>query len=128
MRRVTGIGGIFFKAQYPGALRSWYKEHLGVDVLEWGGAVIPFTDADGSPMPGTTIWNVTGTGSEYFSPSTSGFMVNYRVADLHGLIAVLREEGCNVLDKVEESEFGRFGWVLDPEGNKVELWEPPAGQ
>lgn len=79
-------------------------------------------------MPGTAIGNVTGTGSEYFSSSTSGFMVSYRVADLHGLIAVLREEGCNVLDKVEESELGRFGWVLDPEGSQVDLWEPPAGQ
>ncbi|MBK9090176.1 MAG: VOC family protein [Holophagales bacterium] len=128
MRRVIGIGGIFFKAQDPAALRAWYKEHLGVDVLEWGGAVIPFSDADGSPMPGQTIWNVTGMGSEDFAPSTSRFMVNYRVADLRGLIAVLREEGCNVLEKVDESEFGRFGWVLDPEGNKVELWEPPAGQ
>ncbi|MFN7987558.1 MAG: VOC family protein [Thermoanaerobaculia bacterium] len=128
MRRVIGVGGIFFKAQDPAALRAWYKEHLGIDVLEWGGAVIPFTGADGSAMPGTTIWNVTSAASDYFAPSTSRFMVNYRVADLHGLLAALREEGCNVLEKVDDSEYGRFGWVLDPEGNKVELWEPPAGQ
>ena len=128
MRRVTGIGGVFFKAQDPGALRAWYKEHLGIDVQEWGGAAFPWTGADGSPVPGTTIWNVTGMGSDYLSPSPSPFMVNYRVADLHALLALLREEGCHVLDKVEESEFGRFGWVLDPDGNKVELWEPPAGQ
>jgi predicted enzyme related to lactoylglutathione lyase len=127
MRRVVGIGGIFFKAQDPAALRTWYKEHLGIDVLEWGGAVIPFTDADGSPMPGSTIWNVTGMGSDP-SPSPSRFTVNYRVADLRGLVAALREEGCNVLDKIDESEFGCFGWVIDPEGNRVELWEPPAGQ
>ena len=128
MQRVTGIGGIFFKARDPVSLRSWYQKHLGVDVQEWGGAAFPWADADGNPMPGTTVWNVTGEGSDYFAPSTSPFMVNYRVTDLHCLLALLREEGCNVLDKVEESEFGRFGWVLDPEGNKVELWEPPAGQ
>ena len=127
MRRVTGIGGIFFKARDPGASRTWYKEHLGIDVQEWGGAAFPWTDADGRPVSGTTIWNVTGADSDYFAPSTSPFMVNYRVADLHGLLALLRDEGCNVIDKVEESEFGRFGWVLDPDGNKVELWEPPAG-
>ena len=72
--------------------------------------------------------NITGSSSDDFAPSTSPFMVNYRVTDLHGLLAALRAEGCNVLDKVDESEFGRFGWVLDPEGNKIELWEPPAGQ
>lgn len=126
MRRVTGIGGIFFKSQDPGALRAWYKAHLGIDVQEWGGAAIPSTDGDGVPAPGITIWNVTGMGSDDFSPSASPFMVNYRVADLHGLLALLREEGCNVLDRVEESEFGRFGWVLDPDGNKVELWQPMA--
>lgn len=128
MRRVTGIGGIFFKAQDPAALRAWYQKHLGIDVQEWGGAALPSTDAEGRPVSGSTVWNVTGSGSDDFAPSTSPFMVNYRVADLRGLVAVLREEGCDVLDKVEESEFGRFGWVLDPEGNKIELWEPPAGQ
>ena len=128
MRRVTGIGGIFFKAKAPGALRTWYKEHLGIDVQEWGGAAFPWTDADGRPVSGTTAWNITDSGSDYFAPSMSPFMVNYRVEDLRGLLALLREEGCSVLDKVDESEFGRFGWVLDPEGNKIELWEPPAGQ
>ena len=128
MRRVTGIGGIFFRAQDPAALRAWYKLHLGIDVQEWGGAAFQWTDAEGKPVAGTTAWNITDSSSDYFAPSTSSFMVNYRVADLQGLIAALREEGCTVLGKIEESEFGRFGWVLDPEGNKVELWEPPAGQ
>lgn len=109
-------------------MRAWYKEHLGIDVQEWGGAAFPWTDASGEPVSGTTAWNITGAGSDYFAPSTSPFMVNYRVEDLHGLLALLRNEGCNVVDKIDESEFGRFGWVLDPEGNKVELWEPPAGQ
>ncbi len=128
MQRVTGIGGIFFTARDPVALRAWYQRHLGMDVQPWGGTAFPWTDGAGRPVPGTTAWCVSEAGSEMFAPGTAPFMVNYRVADLHGLLALLREEGCRVLDHVEESEFGRFGWVLDPEGNKVELWEPPAGQ
>jgi predicted enzyme related to lactoylglutathione lyase len=128
MKRVTGIGGIFFKAEDPVALRAWYKDHLGIDVQDWGGAAFTWTDADGKPSAGTTAWNISPSSTDYFAPSTSPFMVNYRVADLQALLAALREEGCTVLDKVEESEFGKFGWVLDPEGNKIELWEPPEGQ
>lgn len=128
MKRVTGIGGVFFKARDPVGLRAWYKDHLGIDVQDWGGAAFEWADADGKPVAGTTAWNISASDSDYYAPSTSSFMVNYRVADLHALLAALRAEGCTVLDKVEESEFGRFGWVLDPEGNKVELWEPPAGQ
>ena len=128
MRRVTGIGGIFFKANDAVALRSWYQKHLGIDVQEWGGAAFRWTDAEGNPAAGTTIWTVSDAGNSYFAPSTSSFMVNYRVADLHALIRELRAEGCTVLDKTEESEYGKFGWVIDPEGNKVELWEPPPGQ
>ncbi|TSA10303.1 MAG: VOC family protein [Betaproteobacteria bacterium] len=128
MKRVTGIGGVFFKARDAVALRTWYKRHLGIEVMDWGGAAFRWGDAEGNPMMGTTIWNVSGTDGDYFAPSTSSFMVNYRVADLNALIRELRAEGCNVLDKIEESEFGKFGWVMDPEGNKVELWEPPEGQ
>ena len=127
MKRVTGIGGIFFKANDAVALRDWYKNHLGIDVQEWGGAAFRWTDAEGKPTTGTTIWTVSASG-DYYAPSSASFMINYRVADLHALIKVLREEGCNVMDKVEESEYGKFGWVIDPEGNKVELWEPPEGQ
>lgn len=127
MKRVTGIGGIFFKAKDPVALRAWYQKHLGIDVEEWGGAAFRWTDAAGNPSGGTTIWNIAG-GGDYFAPSSAPFMVNYRVADLDALVQVLRTEGCNVLEKTEASEYGKFGWVIDPEGNKVELWEPPAGQ
>lgn len=128
MKRVTGIGGIFFKARDPVALRAWYQKHLGIDVQDWGGAAFRWTDHDGNPATGTTIWNVSDTGGDNFAPSTSSFMVNYRVADLHALVQALRTEGCNVIEKTEESEYGKFGWVIDPEGNKVELWEPPPGQ
>lgn len=128
MKRVTGIGGIFFKSKDPVALRSWYQDHLGVDVQEWGGAVFRWADSSGHPTTGTTIWTVLDADGDYLSPGSSSFMVNYRVEDLHGLIQTLRAEGCNVVDKTEESEYGKFGWVIDPEGNKVELWEPPPGQ
>jgi catechol 2,3-dioxygenase-like lactoylglutathione lyase family enzyme len=128
MKRVTGIGGIFFKAKDPVALRSWYQKHLGVDVLEWGGAVFRWVDDEGRPTPGMTVWNVSDAAGDYYAPSSSTFMVNYRVAELHPLLKALRAEGCQVLDKTDESEYGKFGWVMDPEGNKVELWEPPPGQ
>ena len=128
MRRATGIGGVFFKANDPKALQAWYKQHIGVDVQAWGGAKFDWTDADGKPVGGTTAWNIASQESKQFDPSPASFMVNYRVHDLHALINVLKEEGCNVLEKVDESEYGKFGWVIDPEGNKVELWEPPAGE
>lgn len=125
MKRVTGIGGIFFKARDPVALRAWYQKHLGIDVQEWGGAVFRWADDAGHPVKGATVWSVSGVDSDPFAPSGSSFMVNYRVADLAGLLQALREEGCRVLEKTDDSEFGKFGWVLDPEGNKVELWQPP---
>jgi predicted enzyme related to lactoylglutathione lyase len=128
MRRVTGIGGIFFVAKDPAALCAWYKRHLGVDVQEWGGAAFRWTDEAGKPTGGTTAWSVFGSGSNHFAPSTAPFMINYRVADLGRLLDALRSEGCQVLEKTDSSEFGKFGWVVDPEGNKVELWEPPEGQ
>ena len=127
MKRVTGIGGIFFKAKDPATLRAWYQKHLGVDVTEWGGAVFSWADGDGKPTGGMTVWSIAEADTDLYAPSKAPFMVNYRVADLHALLEALRSEGCQVLDKVDESDFGKFGWVMDPEGNKVELWEPPAG-
>jgi len=128
MKRVTGIGGIFFNSTDPTALRAWYKEHLGIDVQDWGGTAFTWTDPEGNPTAGTTIWSVGDAKSNSFAPSTGPFMVNYRVADLHALVRVLKTEGCRVLDRIDESEYGKFAWVIDPDGNKVELWEPPAGQ
>jgi predicted enzyme related to lactoylglutathione lyase len=128
MRRVTGIGGIFFKAKDAPALQAWYKRHLGIDVQEWGGTAFPWTGSDGKPIAGTTIWSVGSAEADSFAPSMSPFMVNYRVEDARALARLLKEEGCNVLDKIDESEYGVFAWVIDPEGNKVELWQPPVGQ
>ena len=128
MKRVTGIGGIFFTAKDPKALRAWYQRHLGIDVQDWGGAAFTWVDDEGNPTTGTTIWSVGAAEGNQFAPSKSPFMINYRVEDLASLLQALRDEGCNVLEKTDDSEYGKFGWVMDPEGNKVELWQPPAGQ
>lgn len=128
MKRVTGIGGIFFYAKDPAALGAWYKKHLGIDVQDWGGAAFEWVDASGNPMKGTTAWSIFRAGGDHFAPSKSSFMINYRVDDLAALLEALRAEGCNVLEKTDDSEYGKFGWVIDPEGNKVELWQPLPGQ
>ena len=128
MKRVTGIGGIFFKAKDAPVLHAWYKKHLGIDVQEWGGAAFTWTDAQGKPAGGTTIWSIGSAEGDHFAPSKASFMINYRVEDLLALVKTLKEEGCDVLDKIEESEYGKFAWVIDPEGNKLELWQPPPGQ
>lgn len=125
MKRVTGIGGVFFQAKDPAALRAWYRTHLGIDVQAWGGAAFEWADANGDAVKGTTAWSI---GAADFAPSQAAFMINYRVEDLAALLAALRAEGCNVLEKTDDSEYGKFGWVIDPEGNKVELWQPPPGQ
>ena len=122
MKRVTGIGGIFFKAKDAPALRAWYQRHLGIDVQDWGGTAFMWGDTDG----GMTVWSVNPATSDQFAPSNASFMINYRVDDLHALLAALKAEGCHVMDEVQEYEYGKFGWVIDPEGNKVELWQPPA--
>lgn len=125
MERVTGIGGIFFKSDNPKALSAWYKKHLGLDVSDWGGALFRW-GGEGSSS-GVTVWSPFARDTDYMQPSSSPFMINFRVADLDGLLSVLKQEGCHVLDMTESSEQGKFGWVMDPEGNKVELWQPPAG-
>jgi predicted enzyme related to lactoylglutathione lyase len=100
--------------------------HLGIDVADWGGAVFQWGGAE-SPR-GMTIRSPFAADTDYMGPGTASFMVNFRVADLDGLLATLRAEGCEVVEKTESSEQGRFGWVIDPEGNRVELWEPRDGQ
>ena len=126
MKRVTGIGGIFFKSADPRALGAWYRDHLGLDVNEWGGAVFQWGGVDS--LPGATIWSPFAKDTNYMEPSLSSFMINFRVADLDGLLEILRAEGCNVLDQTDGSAQGKFGWVIDPDGNKVELWQPPVEQ
>ena len=125
MDRVQGIGGIFFTSLNPEALRQWYSQHLGIKIEEWGGSVM-YTEA-GEKNPGYQIWSIFPAETEYFAPGKAPFMINYRVDDLRGLLSILREEGCQVDERVEESEHGLFGWVLDPDGNRIELWQPPTG-
>lgn len=126
MERVIGIGGVFIKSENPDALRSWYHRHLGMKFEEWGG-VIFHSDVEKKPTQTlSTVWSVFEASSEYFAPSSASFMINYRVRNLESLLTALRQEGCDVDERVEESELGKFGWVMDPDGNRVELWEPPA--
>ena len=127
MNRVTGIGGVFIKSSDPARLIAWYKTHLGMDIQDWGGMAFQWGTPETPNTDGVTVWSVFPASSTYFDPSTAAFMVNYRVDDLHALLELLRSEGCQVDDKTEESDFGKFGWVMDPDGNRVELWEPPAG-
>jgi catechol 2,3-dioxygenase-like lactoylglutathione lyase family enzyme len=126
MKRVTGIGGVFFKSADPKRLGGWYREHLGMDVADWGGVIFQWGGPES--QPGMTLWSLFPQDTDYMDPSSAPFMINFRVEDLDALLAALRAEGCNVIDKTEISEQGKFGWVIDPEGNKIELWEPPAGQ
>lgn len=127
MTRVTGIGGIFIKARDPQRMQDWYRRHLGIDIQSWGGTAFNWQREDRKePDGGVTVWSIFPADSKYFDPSPAPFMVNYRVDDLHALLAALREEGCAVDAKVEESEFGKFGWVMDPEDNRIELWQPPG--
>ena len=128
MKRVTGIGGVFFKSKDPELLRAWYQKHLGIDIESWGGHAFRWRDDDNPTGDGTTAWSIFDAGTGYFEPGKSAFMINYRVENLDALLPLLRSEGCQVEDKVEDSEFGRFGWVIDPDGNRVELWQPPEGQ
>ena len=128
MKRVTGIGGIFFKSKDPESLRAWYRQHLGIEVESWGGHAFSWRSEANPEGIGTTVWNVFKADSKYFNPSNAPFMINYRVENMDELIPLLRSEGCEVDPKVEDTEYGKFGWVMDPEGNRIELWQPPDGQ
>ena len=126
MKRVTGIGGIFFKAKDPTRLHDWYHAHLGIAPRADGTVAFEWREKDEPDRVGFTVWSPFPHDTRYFDPSAAPFMINYRVADLDALLAKLRAEGVDVEDRVEEYEYGRFGWVMDPEGNRIELWEPPA--
>lgn len=126
MERVTGLGGVFIKAKDPKVLGEWYARHLGVPVEEWGGAQFPLHVSEAGDKQGALVWSVMPATTTYFAPSQAPFMVNFRVRDRDAMLRQLREAGAAVDEKTEDSEFGKFGWVMDPEGNKVELWEPPS--
>ncbi|HSC19448.1 MAG TPA: VOC family protein [Rhizomicrobium sp.] len=119
MARITGVGGIFFKARDPKALVDWYRDTLGLDVQAWGGALLP-SAAEGPPH---FVWSPFSADTTYMEPSTREFMLNFAVDDLDGVLAQLETKGVNILGRADD-ENGRFAWLLDPEGTKIELWEP----
>ena len=120
-KRVTGIGGLFFKTENPAELKNWYKKHLGFNTDDWG---CTFWWKDKNNKSASTQWSPFEENTSYFSPSKKDFMFNYRVANLTELLKNLKNEGVTIVGKIEEYEYGKFGWILDPEGNKIELWEP----
>jgi predicted enzyme related to lactoylglutathione lyase len=122
--RVTGIGGIFFKAEDPKALAGWYRRHLGIRI-EGNVGVFTWRSAKDPRRKGHTVWALFPQATDYFGASRNAFMINYRVKDLDAILASLRRSGADVDPRIEESEYGRFGWVTDPEGNRIELWQPP---
>jgi predicted enzyme related to lactoylglutathione lyase len=123
MKRVTGIGGIFFKCQDPEKIKQWYNTHLGIDMEEYG-AKFDWQQGADSVNKGYTLWSPFPGNTDYFEPSSKDFMINYRVENLEALREELKKEGVTVLDKIETYEYGKFLHVLDIEGNKIELWEP----
>jgi len=122
MERVLGVGGIFFKAKDPATLKAWYRDHLGLPTDEQGETTF---STQGDPGP-CLVWSPFPADTTYFEPSKAPFMINFRVKDLRAMLAQLRAAGAAVDDKVQEEPFGKFGWVMDPEGNRIELWEPPG--
>jgi predicted enzyme related to lactoylglutathione lyase len=126
MAKVTGLGGVFFKARDPDGLRAWYAEHLGIESESWG-RTFEWRERDDPEKPGGTVWGIFRHDTDYFAPSEKPYMMNYRVDDLDGLLERLRAAGIRVDEKIEDSEFGRFGWFMDPEGTRVELWQPAPG-
>jgi Predicted enzyme related to lactoylglutathione lyase len=122
MKRVTGIGGIFFKCKDPEKMKQWYKAHLGIDAGQYGAKFN--WQQDTGTRKGYTLWSLFSDKTKYFEPSSKGFMINYRVENLEALVSVLEKEGVVLLDKIDISEYGKFVHLLDPEGNKIELWEP----
>lgn len=122
-KRVTGIGGIFFKCKDPKMIRAWYQEHLGLNTNPYG-AVFEWRQGADTTLKGFTQWSPFGEKTQYFAPSTKEFMINYRVADLEKLVAALKAEGVTITDTMEVYDYGKFIHIMDPEGNKIELWEP----
>jgi predicted enzyme related to lactoylglutathione lyase len=124
MAKVTGVGGVFFKSRGDHkALAAWYQKHLGLTLEPFGGAILRWPD-DKAEDRGLTVWHVAGKDSKWFSPSESSFMINYRVDDLVELLSQLRAAGVEVVGGPESAENGKFAWIMDPDGTKVELWEP----
>lgn len=126
MAKVTGIGGVFFKAAADHKkLAEWYRQNLGLQFEPWGGALLKWAD-DTSAEDGVTVWHVAEKDTKWFSPSPSSFMINYRIDNMSEMLEQLKRNGVDILKGPDSDDNGTFAWVLDPDGNKVELWEPKA--
>ena len=120
-KRVTGIGGFFFKSKDPKKIKDWYRDRLGLNTDNYG-CTFWWKDEEGEKC--STQWSPFKEDTSYFNPSKKEFMMNFRVNDLEGLMEVLKKEGVTIVGEIEKYDYGKFGWILDPEGNKIELWEP----
>lgn len=124
MAKITGIGGVFFKTKSDHkALAAWYEQNLGLSLQSWGGAILRWPD-DGGEDRGLTVWHVAQKDSKWFSPSESSFMINYRVDNLDELLEQLRKNDVKIVGGPEDHDNGRFAWIMDPDDNKLELWQP----
>ena len=124
MKRVTGIGGVFLKSKDAKALAAWYDKHLGFSFGENLYVSFKWINENNPAVPGNTVFSFFKRESNYFDPSASPFMINFRVQDLKALLEKLKEEGVQIVGNIQEEEYGKFGWIMDPDGNKIELWEP----
>ena len=124
MKHIKGIGGVFFKTKDPEKIRSWYSEHLGIEPEKEGHVLFKWKDFENPDKTGYTVWSPFPDKTEYFDPSKAPFMVNYIVENLEGLIKKLEKDDIRIIGKIEEYDYGKFAWIIDPEGNKIELWEP----
>jgi predicted enzyme related to lactoylglutathione lyase len=120
MARITGFGGVFFRSPDPKALAAWYSDKLGLTVEDWGGALLT-KDAD---SPSQAVWSPFKADTDYFKPSKREFMINFAVDDLDGFLAALEEKGVAILGRQEMEGMGSFGWIVDPDGTKIEFWQP----
>ena len=127
-QKATGIGGVFFRAKNPAKLGAWYSRHLGLPVEEWNGCQFHWRDHKNPKKTGSTVWSAFKADSEYFGSRKQGHMINYRVADLKKMLTQLKKAGVWIDPKssTQDSEYGKFAWIKDGEGNRIELWEPPA--
>lgn len=123
MKKVTGIGGIFFKCKDPKKMKEWYKTNLGFNTNDFGAVFEWYQGAD-TTKKGSTIWSPFAENTKYFEPSTKDFMINYRVENLEALVEELKKANVTIVDKIETYDYGKFIHILDAEGNKIELWEP----
>jgi len=121
MKRVTGIGGVFFKCKDPDLMQSWYRKHLDINADHYS-AMFQWKECDDKEA--CTVWSLFKEDTTYFNPGNQSFMINYRVYDLEKLLVQLREEGVEIVGDMETYDYGKFAWIIDPEGNKIELWQP----